>query len=52
MMIRATTTAILTLGLLVAASGGRAATPFSNPPEIVSGGGIPAGTLTVAPATV
>jgi FtsP/CotA-like multicopper oxidase with cupredoxin domain len=49
---RATTRAIWTLGLLIAASGARAATPFSNPPEIVSGGGVLAGTLTVAPATV
>jgi FtsP/CotA-like multicopper oxidase with cupredoxin domain len=40
------------LALVVAASAVRAATPFANPPEIVSGGGVLAGTLTAAPATV
>ena len=51
-MERATTRAICTLGLLLAVGGARAATPFSNPPEIVSAGGVLGGTLTVAPATV
>src|ERR1700752_5326888 len=51
-MRRATTNAVWTLGLLIVASGARAATPFSNPPEIVSQGGVLDGTLTAAPATI
>jgi len=37
---------------LAAARVTHAATPFANPPEIVSAGGILGGTLTVAPATI
>jgi FtsP/CotA-like multicopper oxidase with cupredoxin domain len=52
MMRHATTTfwmLLLTAGMV---SPALAATPFANPPEIVSGGGVLAGTLTAAPATI
>jgi len=49
---RNTTTTFWMVAMLGAASAVRAGTPFSNPPEIVSGGGILAGTLTAAPATI
>jgi len=42
---------ILTI-VLGASAAALAATPFSNPPEIVSQGGVLGGTLTAAPATV
>src|SRR4029450_12744002 len=40
------------LTILLGASAALAATPFSNPPEIVSANGVLGGTLAAAPATV
>jgi len=51
-MERTITKVLCALALLAGASAGGAATPFSNPPEIVSGGGVLTGTLTAAPGTI
>jgi len=52
MTVRLITVRLILTILLGASAAALAATPFSNPPEIVSQGGVLGGTLTAAPATV